>query len=72
MKNTPATGTPPIFDPVSKEAELRAGSRYSMPFLLNANPDCRMTCMPSCRGTGNPAKYPPICYAESQAVVLGE
>jgi len=47
-------------------------SRYSIPFFLNANPDYRMTCIPSCRGPGNPAKYPPISYAESQAVVQGE
>jgi isopenicillin N synthase-like dioxygenase len=47
-------------------------SRYSIPFFLNANSDYRMTCIPSCCGPGNPAKYPPISYAESQAVVQGE
>ncbi len=47
-------------------------SRYSIPFFLNANSDYRMTCIPSCCGPENPAKYPPISYAESQAVVQGE
>ena len=47
-------------------------SRYSIPFFLNANSDYRMSCIPSCCGPGNPAKYPPISYAESQAVVQGE
>ncbi len=49
-----------------------ADSRYSIPFFLNANSDYRMTCIPSCCGPDNPAKYPPISYAESQAVVQGE
>ncbi len=47
-------------------------SRYSIPFFLNANSDYRMTCIPSCCGPDNPAKYPPISYAESQAVAQGE
>jgi isopenicillin N synthase-like dioxygenase len=47
-------------------------SRYSIPFFLNANSDYKMTCIPSCCGQDNPAKYPPISYAESQAVVQGE
>jgi len=47
-------------------------SRYSIPFFLNANSDYRMSCVPSCCGPDNPAKYPPISYAESQAVVQGE
>ena len=47
-------------------------SRYSIPFFLNANSDYRMTCIPSCCGPDNPARYPPISYAESQAVVQGE
>ena len=47
-------------------------SRYSIPLFLNANSDYRMTCIPSCHGPDNPAKYPPISYAESQAVVQGE
>ena len=47
-------------------------SRYSIPFFLNAHSDYRMSCIPSCCGPDNPAKYPPISYAESQAVVQGE
>ena len=47
-------------------------SRYSIPFFLNANSDYRMSCIPSCCGPDNPPRYPPISYAESQAVVQGE
>ncbi|OED35727.1 hypothetical protein AB833_29405 [Chromatiales bacterium (ex Bugula neritina AB1)] len=47
-------------------------SRYSIPFFFNANPTYKMTCVPSCCGPDNPAKYPPISYLESQGVVQGE
>lgn len=47
-------------------------SRYSIPFFLNANSDYKMTCIPSCCGPDNPAKYPPISYSESQGVAQGE
>jgi isopenicillin N synthase-like dioxygenase len=47
-------------------------SRYSIPFFLNANAGYTMTCIPSCCGPDNPAKYPPISYAESQVAVQGE
>ena len=47
-------------------------SRYSIPFFFNANSHHKMTCVPSCQGPDNPAKYPPISYAESQAVAQGE
>lgn len=47
-------------------------SRYSIPFFFNANPDYRMTCVPTCCDADNPPKYPPISYLESQAVVQGE
>lgn len=46
--------------------------RYSVPFFFNANADYPMECLPSCHGPGNPAKYPPISYRESQAVAQGE
>lgn len=49
-----------------------AQSRYSIPFFLNANRHYKMHCMSSCFSTQNPAKYPPISYAESQAVAQGE
>jgi len=47
-------------------------SRYSIPFFFNANPDYVMTCIESCCGPDNPAKYAPISYNQSQAVVQGE
>jgi isopenicillin N synthase-like dioxygenase len=33
-------------------------ARYSMPFFLHPNPDAMLTCLPSCRGTGE--KFAPI------------
>jgi isopenicillin N synthase-like dioxygenase len=70
----PRTWTNDRFISVKHFANNNTGdqSRYSIPFFLNANSDYRMTCIPSCCGPGNPAKYPPISYAESQAVVQGE
>lgn len=47
-------------------------SRYSIPFFFNANPQYVMSCIPSCCSDDNPAKYPPISYAQSQGVVQGE
>ena len=47
-------------------------SRYSIPFFFNANPHHVMNCIPSCCSADNPAKYPPISYAQSQGVVQGE
>lgn len=47
-------------------------SRYSIPFFFNANPHHVMHCVPSCFDDNNPAKYPPISYAQSQGVVQGE
>ena len=47
-------------------------SRYSIPFFLNANSDYKMSCIPTCCGPDNPAKYPPLSYNESQAVAQGE
>jgi len=47
-------------------------SRYSIPFFLNANADFQMSCIPSCCGPNNPAKYPTISYSQSQAVAQGE
>jgi len=49
-----------------------AQSRYSIPFFFNANPHHVMSCIPSCCSDENPAKYPPISYAQSQGVVQGE
>ena len=47
-------------------------SRYSIPFFLNANSNYPLECLPRCCGPDNPAKYPPISYAESQSVAQGE
>ncbi|HVK62248.1 MAG TPA: 2-oxoglutarate and iron-dependent oxygenase domain-containing protein [Bdellovibrionales bacterium] len=33
-------------------------ARYSMPFFMHPNPDAMLTCLPSCKGSGE--KYPPI------------
>lgn len=35
-----------------------SSNRYSMPFFTHPNPDTVLSCIPSCKGTGE--KYPPI------------
>lgn len=47
-------------------------SRYSIPFFYNAAADYPMACLPTCRGPGNPPKYPTISYEQSQAAAQGE
>lgn len=47
-------------------------SRYSIPFFYNASSDYPMACIPTCHGPGNPPKYPPISYEQSQAAAQGE
>ena len=34
--------------------------RYSVPFFVSPEYDTLLECLPSCRGDGNPAKYPPV------------
>ena len=34
--------------------------RYSMAFFLDPNPEADVSCLPTCMGPDNPAKYPPI------------
>ncbi len=48
------------------------GDRYSVPYFFNATADHVMACFPSCHGPGNPPKYPPFSYLQSQGVVQGE
>jgi len=38
--------------------------RYSAAFFYEPNPDAAITCIPACAGPGNPAKYPPIAFAD--------
>jgi len=49
-----------------------AESRYSIPFFFNANADHVMQPLPSCSGPGNPLRYPPMSYRQSQAAAQGE
>lgn len=45
-------------------------NRYSMPFFTHPNPDTMLTCIPSCRGTGE--KYEPINSHEWLMIRLKE
>ena len=38
--------------------------RYSAAFFCEPNPDATIACIPACAGPGNPAKYPPIAFAD--------
>lgn len=40
------------------------GERYAIPFFLDCDYEHVMECLPTCQGPDNPAKYPPITYAE--------
>ena len=41
-----------------------ARERYSAAFFCEPNPDALIACIPACAGPGNPAKYPPIAFAD--------
>lgn len=36
--------------------------RYSVAFFFGPNLDPELSCLPTCQGPGNPAKYPPLSY----------
>jgi isopenicillin N synthase-like dioxygenase len=43
---------------------LTGEDRYSTPFFYTPHIDWPIACLPTCRGPGNPPKYPPITYGE--------
>ena len=53
FKSTPHRALPP-----------QGQHRYAIPFFLGPNFDCRIECLPTCQGPGNPALFPPITYAD--------
>lgn len=58
---------------VNPPHDKRLGSRrQSMAFFHNPNPDALITCLDSCRGPGNPAKYPPITAGEHLAMKVSK
>ena len=52
-KSTPHRALPPLKKP-----------RYAIPFFFGPHLDCQIECLPSCRSSDNPAKFPPISYGE--------
>ncbi len=38
--------------------------RYSIAYFHSPNPDTVIECLPSCTGSGNPARYPPAVYRD--------
>jgi isopenicillin N synthase-like dioxygenase len=48
-------------------ANRSGGERYAIPFFFDMTRDFEISCLPSCQGPGNPAKYPPTTYAEFMA-----
>lgn len=44
--------------------------RYSVAFHFNGNPDFMVSCLPNCRGPGEPEKYPPTRAADHVAELI--
>ncbi|HKA61459.1 MAG TPA: 2-oxoglutarate and iron-dependent oxygenase domain-containing protein [Methylomirabilota bacterium] len=53
FKSTPHRALPPVGRP-----------RYAIPYFMGPHLDTDIACLPTCQGPGNPARYPPISYAE--------
>ena len=53
FKSTPHRAVPPV-----------GRHRYAIPFFLGPHIDTVIECLPTCHGTDNPPKYPPISYAD--------
>jgi isopenicillin N synthase-like dioxygenase len=51
IKSTPHRAVPPV-----------GRHRYAIPFFLGPHLDTVIECLPSCRGPGNPPRFPPITY----------
>jgi isopenicillin N synthase-like dioxygenase len=51
FKSTPHRARPPVGRP-----------RYAIPFFLGPHLDTEITCLPTCQGPDNPAKFRPITY----------
>ncbi len=52
FKSTPHRALPPVGRP-----------RYAIPYFFGPHLDTEITCLPTCVGPDNPARYPPITYA---------
>ena len=46
--------------------------RYSVPFFFSPTADYTMECLPTCHSPGNPPRYPPVSYLQSQGVAQKE
>jgi len=58
---------------VNPPRDQRLGSRrQSLAFFHNPNPEALITCLDSCQGPGNPAKYPPITAGEHLALKVNK
>jgi len=55
FKSTPHRALPPV-----------GRDRYAIPFFLGARFDQMIECLPTCSGSDNPPRWPPITYAEWQ------
>jgi isopenicillin N synthase-like dioxygenase len=53
FKSTPHRALPPV-----------GTHRYAIPFFLGPQIDTVIACLPTCQGTDNPAKFPPITYEQ--------
>ncbi len=44
--------------------------RYSIPVFFGVRSDVMLECLPSCRGPGNPPRYPPMSYSDHMREIL--
>jgi isopenicillin N synthase-like dioxygenase len=55
---------------VHRVVNVSGRERHSVAFHFNGNPDHVVSCLPNCRGSGEPEKYPPIRAADHVAELI--
>jgi isopenicillin N synthase-like dioxygenase len=43
---------------------ISGADRYSCPYFFDMDMECIVACLPTCEGTGDPPRFPPVRYGD--------